>query len=202
MSMDEREAARLKVLDAFYELAGADDMVFLRPDDIIKATGLDRSQLDLAARWLVNEGLILTRAFGPVWSISHQGIREVEAARKDPGKPTEHFASSVTHYVFNGPVGAVQTGAQSTANVNQTIWFDHAQVAQLMASIRSALPSDRAELHDTLADFEAEVAAPQPKPSRLRSSLTYLWNGAKDIATVGPFVLQLAKIFGVQIPGT
>jgi hypothetical protein len=201
MSLEEREAARLKVLSAFYELSGSDVFEHIGPNEIMKATGLDGAQLNLAAQWLVNEGLIETQALDPLWSITHQGIREVEAAKKNPGKSTDHFASSVTQYVFNAPVGAVQTGAQSTASVNQHIGFDHTHVAQLLAAIRSALPPGRAELHETIADLEAEVAAPQPKPSRLRSSLTYLWTGAKDIATVAPFMLDLAKIFGVQIPG-
>lgn len=201
MALEEKQAARLKVLKAFYEISDGDEWVLIDRDEIAKHTGLDPEQVEAARMWLVHEKLVITRALSGVSSISHLGVREIEAAQAHPGAPTKHFLPTVTQYVFNGPVGAVQTGAQSTANVTQSVGFNAAEVTTLIAELRAVLPRDRDDLHETVADLEAEASASQPKQSRIRSSLAFLWTASKDIATVAPFVLQLAKIFGVQIPG-
>jgi AbiTii-like protein len=121
-------------------------------------------------------------------------VREREAA-------ATVSAPTVVHNVFNAPVGAVQTGANSTAQVAQPSGLSVGDVALLVAALRDAIPADREDVLAAVADLEEEVSLPSPKQSRLRSSLTFLWTAAKDISTVGQFVLQIAQTYGIHLPG-
>jgi len=133
--------------------------------------------------------------------LKHAGVREVETALAHPDSPTQHFPPVVIQNVFNAPVGSFQAGAGSIANVVQNVGPAVDEVARLIAEIRRGLPADRPELAEALADVEAEAKAQEPRKSVIRSSLAFLWTAAKDIATLGQFVVQLAQVYGVKLPG-
>jgi hypothetical protein len=197
----EKQAARLKVLSAYYDLSDGDPTVLIEPEDIEEHTALSRQDVSAATEYLISQGLVEPRALGGVASISHAGVVEVERAQAEPDRPTEHFPSFVINQVFHAPVGAVQTGARSTATINQNVGIDAQHLAALIASLRAAIPRERTELHEAVDDLQEEVSSPSPKTSRIRSSLAFLWNAATGIATIGQFVVPLAQAYGIQLPG-
>jgi hypothetical protein len=90
-------------------------------EDIADNVGIYDVELFEILQYLQSEGLIeLIRYMGqkfPVSRITHQGKIEIEAAITKPHQGTEHFVESVI-MIFNGQVGAVQTG-ENTATVSQ-----------------------------------------------------------------------------------
>jgi hypothetical protein len=73
-----------------------------------------------AALYLKGEHLLET-SVGPRFHLLHRGVVEIEAAILHPENATEHFTQQVVQIVnnFHAPVGAVQVGASTVANVVQ-----------------------------------------------------------------------------------
>lgn len=81
------------------------------------------------------------------------------------------------HYNFHAPVGAVQTGSGSTANVTQR--FDSVEVEKLVDALKrfaqqlNAMPvSDPATKNEVIAvtrDLESELKAPTPNRFKLKA---------------------------------
>ena len=72
-----------------------------------------------------------------VWevSLSHRAIVEIENSVKNPQQSTEHFSSTVIQN-FNAPVGAVQTGNNNIANVNQNIGQNFSEILEQLALLK------------------------------------------------------------------
>ena len=71
-----------------------------------------------AYRYLLAEGLIRMHGTGYSARLTHEGVKEINEAVKHPNQPTLHFVVRVIQH-FHGPVGAVQSGSDATANVKQ-----------------------------------------------------------------------------------
>lgn len=162
-----RDRNRYALLRGVYEKAGKGNEAVVVPlKDVAASLEIDEGEAVLAYQYLTGEGLLARRAMGGVVSITHQGVREVEASLRNPERATEHFSVPVIQHVhqhFHGPVGAVQTGERSTATVHQTIGPGMAEVVALVERLRAALPAGRddlLELADALED-EARRAAPK-----------------------------------------
>lgn len=57
--------------------------------------GFDRSLTDKLASYLIDEGLLEVAAMGPMVSLTHWGLKEIEEAISAPEAPTEHFPALV-----------------------------------------------------------------------------------------------------------
>jgi len=199
--LEEKQSARLRVLRALYEITDGSGMVLVDASELAQHTGLPQSAVEAAQEYLDKEGLIEIMSMDGVTQITHQGVTEVEAALQAPGRPTDHFSPLVIQNVFNAPVGAVQTGSGSTANVVQSINTNTADIVRLIASLRALIPADRVDLSDAADELESEAKSGTPKPSRIRAYLSTLLQAGRDIGTIAPFAVQLMKAFGINVPG-
>ena len=92
-------------------------------------------------------------------------------------------------FIFNGSVGAVQTGLNATANVQQWMQGDSAALAQAFQQLRTAIggepglnSKDKDELVADIDKAEAELKAENPSKSRL---LKWLGGVAAVVQTIG-----------------
>jgi len=90
----------------------------------MKESAIDRKDFYHVLQYLTDEGLASKSNL--VVSLTHEGIVEFEDSLRNPTESTTHFPAPVIQY-FYGPVGAVQTGAQSIANVTQEVLADTAE---------------------------------------------------------------------------
>lgn len=92
MSLEEKKAARFKLLRALYEFSGGDQFKWAPLSDLGALAGLNEAQADLASEYLKSEGLLEYMAFGPLVGITHRGVKEVEDALEHPDRPTRYFS--------------------------------------------------------------------------------------------------------------
>jgi hypothetical protein len=103
-----RQANRLRLLRAMYDLGGANVHAFVPMKEAFERAGLDWEAGTSAYDYLQREGLLLGRADHHM-SIMHEGVKEYEQALEGEGQGTEHFPQPIVQYVvqtFHGPVNA------------------------------------------------------------------------------------------------
>lgn len=143
--------------------------------------GMDSEAGEAAFQWLCGQGL--ATSMGQHLAITHAGICEVEDSIRHPARDTEHFSPTVIQHVnmtFNAAVGAVQSGANATANVQQNIGAPaDPQIAALIAELRAKLTevadgTERGAAEEVVDDVAKEVSKPKPNPLRMKGYLTTL----------------------------
>jgi hypothetical protein len=144
----EQDKKRFLVLKTIYKNSKLDKDEVTCTSDICDQTSICGEELLHILEYLESESLIkpmgtLLAMYGGSAhvTITHQGIREVEAAIKKPHESTAHFPAQVFQNTFNATVGALQQGGQNnTANVNQNIGLSDCDelVAKLSELIQSS----------------------------------------------------------------
>jgi hypothetical protein len=175
----ERDAQRLAVLQAVYDLVDGNEAAGVPHEDLCAHLPhlAPRDVMD-ALFYLGREGLV-SGPFGSA-TITHEGVREVEAAMRTPGKATPHFGTIVVenHQHFYSTVGAVQTGSHNTATVQQVFGERSDKIldtiAQLRAGVATLPEKDRAEAIELIDGVDAEVKRPSPNLAVVKASLRAL----------------------------
>lgn len=148
----EQDKKRFLVLKKIYKKSKLNKDEVTSTSDICNQTSICGEELLHILEYLESESLIkpmgtLLAMYGGSAhvTITHQGIREVEASIKKPYESTAHFPAQVFQNTFNAAVGALQQGGQNnTANVNQNISLPDCDelVAKLSELIQSSSLSD------------------------------------------------------------
>lgn len=121
-------------------------------------------------------------------TVHNQIVQYLWKLRKVPMKSPALPLNQST-FIFNGSVGAVQTGLNATANVQQWMQGDSAALAQAFQELRTAIggepglnSKDKDELVADIDQAEAELKAENPSKSRL---LKWLGGVAAVVQTIG-----------------
>jgi hypothetical protein len=164
-----RKALRLRFMHALYEASGGASGELIDTDQFRVRLGLDYAPFWNTRRYLENEDLcrgVTTHHF----SITHQGVKEVEAALTAPTEPTEHFppaenviliGTAEATVIQQGNEDSVQEVELSTAALDEA----RRRAAELEARVRAA-ELEETELRALIA--EATTAAAQLKSRRPR----------------------------------
>jgi len=135
-------------------------------------------------------------------SLSHKAVVEIERSLTNPRVSTEHFSATVIQN-FNAPVGAVQTGPNSTANVKQNFGASMAEIAELISQLRSqfeTLPhGPREEAIDVVDGLADELQQPAPSKGKVKAFLSQIRVFAQDLASgasAGLLAEAIAKSLG------
>lgn len=120
----EKQRVRYQLLAKLYELSDGSRRNRVRVEDLMKESAIDRKDFYHVLQYLTDEGLASKSNL--VVSLTHEGIVEFEDSLRSPTESTTHFPAPVIQH-FHGPVGAVQTGAQSITNVTQKVLADTAE---------------------------------------------------------------------------
>lgn len=183
----QREATRYRLFRALYDALEGQQGAFVNYKEVAEEAGIPYPEARAALDYLIGEGLIEAATLGGGVSLTHDGIVEMEDSIRRPSESTEHFephAFAVYNQTFNGPVGAVQTGAQSVAHVSQTV---HNDVRTLIQSLRQqvgSLPEDKQdEAREHLDELDDQVAKPNRRRATVQMLLTAL--GSIFVSAVG-----------------
>lgn len=141
------------------------------------------NELSEVSDYLANEGLITQQSDdGLLVRLEHRRIVEVENSITNPQSPTEHFSVQVIN--FNAPVGSVQTGNQSVANVTQNLGAEISDITTLLKELRQHIVDDTPEKQkeglELLEGLETEVQSPNQSESRIKLYLKELGSFVKD----------------------
>ncbi len=134
-----RESDRFRVLEAIYDGTGGNHLRFARFFNVATGLGIPQSEQRDALSYLTRSGLLDFHGSGGGVTITLAGVNEVEAKRRKPAEPTEHFPAPVT-ITINGNVGAIQHGSGNVANVAQQIGMKVDEVSALVGELRAAAP--------------------------------------------------------------
>ena len=134
------------------------------------------------------------------------GVKNVPAKKYQP----EVAGSRSTTFNFHGPVGAVQTGDNATASVQQQwIAADTQELQEALRALRDKVdhgsgvsPEVRGELVVDIDSVDTELRAERPNVSKIAVWLGRLGKGIEVIASLQPAyeaVMRAAKAIGIPL---
>ena len=200
---ERRQQQRYAVLKHMYDVAveNRNDPTMPLHEDRI-AEGLDYPKQDVKSALSYLEGKYLIEVVTVFhggdkdYKLAHRGIEEIERSFQKPEEPTEHFPSQIIQN-FNAPVGAVQTGANNTANVTQNVGADLSNVFNLLEKLKlhaTELPPEQQEdALDSIEALEDELNSQDRNPKRVKVFLTGLERIARGTVTFTSQVAILAQ---------
>ncbi len=202
--LEERKRARELVLRAVHDLTDGDELTMVDDQEVISKTGLPQKECDDALVFLENQGLIVNRAIGGAYSLTHRGLLAFERLHEPRPKPPPSTTSSpVVVQHFNGPVGAVQTGNNNTAQVVQQSGASIQEIVSLLDALKKeagSLPKEvQGEIVEHIDDLSAEMKGAQ-KPSRLKAGILALFHASKSAVDFSLKVVGLANKLGFKLP--
>ena len=123
-ALEEKQKVRYKILKTIYDETenheGSKNQMF-SVQSVAKSLEPDERKVSRAMEYLEQEFLLRRVGYDPregeIYTITHNGIVEIEHSIQHPDQGTNHFLLSVIQH-FNGPVGSVQMGSNATANVD------------------------------------------------------------------------------------
>lgn len=193
--LETREAERLRLLDAVYEMTEGNTHAYVSLEDAYKRANLDHGRGTAAYQYLSLDDLLLGQQGNHV-SITHAGVKEREAAIRGRGQaPTRHFSQPAVNHVvqtFHGPVGVVQAGGRgNVATVTSTSNPAAGALVDAIARMReSAHAMPAAERDAALEHIEKlHVAAHADKPDTVRMKV---W--LQMLETFGPLTKYIPAV--------
>ncbi|ESA34036.1 multi- copper enzyme maturation abc-type transport system permease component-like protein [Leptolyngbya sp. Heron Island J] len=142
VDINQERLNRLYLLEKIYDESGGDENCPVGTQHIARELGWDFNDLDRAMQYLKGDGLISYKNFLDNAKITHLGIKEIENARTNPDKPTEHFPPFNLIYV-EGNVTNSQL-QQATSHSQQTLTVE----ALLKDSILQTLSEIKASVNE------------------------------------------------------
>lgn len=178
LDVDRRDKQRFQLLHGVYAQTRGRLNGWLNYKDLAQRLGLPPRDAKDALDYLVREGLLRSLGSQGQASITHEGVKEVEAALRQPREATPHFMPQhfTINQTFNGQVGAVQNGSASHADVHQE---DSSDVDSLISSLRKEASdledeNDQDEALGCLETLEEEAAKARPRMGAIRSAFDTL----------------------------
>jgi len=182
----EVQRKRFQFLKKLYDIAEADESVFVNPAEFGAELGLASSEIDRICEFLNSEGLIGfdIRDFA---CIKHKGIVEVEAALLKPDEPTSYFAPINYIIQVEQMIGSqIQQGTNQSSQVLTYSNNDVEAILKFVADLKSQLPElklsveTRAEVDSDIATLESQIKSPRPKSAVIKECLLSINTFAKD----------------------
>jgi hypothetical protein len=196
-ALEHKEAVRLKLLKVVYERNDGDPEAIVDVQDILSAAGLSPSEGRVVVQYLLAEELL--RGHGDVRiSITHAGVKEIEAALRGRGSAdTQHFSQAAIRSVI--PDGSVQAADRENAAVNDSVSREPSgDLSSLLAQLRehaSVLPErDREVALEHVVRLQHAASSEKPDTVRMKVWLKGLEAFAPLIPVVGRVLDALSDI--------
>jgi len=199
----ERTLQRFRFLKYLYEATEGCELAHVPHADIMQGAALSEEDFKAAFIYLMNEEVVDgTRGSA---CLTHAGVVEIEAALRQPDKPTAHFPVNIIHIgqmsnsqIQQGTVGGTQSGTFAS--------LDLAAVAEFIAGLKTTIPElglagdNLVVAQSDIATVEAQLLSPRPKTEIIKESLRSLRNIAKgavgSLAASG-IISGAAKLLGM-----
>ena len=188
-----RRGRRLALLHALYERSDGDASVIL-PDmwTLGDGLGVPREEIVDVFAYLFEEGLAQRVDGGGRVSITHAGVKEVEAALSRPADPTPRFPPARNVIRIERAVNTViqqgNTGSTQSVRLAPDTAADARALADALAAAVErigAAESERAELRAQVDALRAQAASPRPRLAAVRDAATGVTAVLDGIARAG-----------------
>lgn len=185
--LEAKKAGRLQFMLVLYDAVDGFDAQFVELTRIATSLGLrtsdplEKVEVLKRVRYLQGEGLISVS--GPPAdpgsiAITHQGVREVEQARSNPERPTEHFpAIDSLELDPVSPARPSPADPSSSESLGSLSEQDRLEVVRITQSLRTWADQlgleeqQRAELEADVKTIEAQLESPVPKVRLIECSM-------------------------------
>lgn len=169
----EIEKKRFAYLNALYDESDGNRFLHYKKQDIGREIGLDASEAENIVDYLGNEGLVDTTKEDV--AISHDGIKEVEAARKNPEKPTDHFPVNIIHVgqMIGSQIAQASPGA---AQMNIVAVDERRAIEEDLALLKEGIhqlqlpPEQESDLEAEMETIEAQMKSSKPKKEIVKAA--------------------------------
>lgn len=146
-----KERNRYRVLKLFYDTLGDKRHSFINKKDVLKylleQEEMSRLEAESAFRYLLDEKLLETMTLGEDTSITHAGVKEIEASIKYPKQATSHFSAQAIQISFQDFVMG-----DKFENISDSTVVNRSEVD-------NSFNSNVSEQKKTLAEAVAEIQA-------------------------------------------
>ncbi len=183
--LETKKARRALFTGRLYDATDSDTLARVSITELTGGMDLSPAQVRELVGYLVDEQLVKRSDMGGNVSITHKGVVEVEQARSQPERPTEHFppAAQVINIIHSTVTGSAV--ALGSAGATQTVSYTTEQrqdLAAVLQQIRGLLDRDVLDEDDAAvvrADVdavEAQLASPRPNAAVVQALLGSLAN--------------------------
>lgn len=205
MTVEEKKAIRFRFLNDLYDRTDGSTRKTSMLEELGAPLGLDRSAAYEVASYLAREGLLKVATLAGHIQITHQGIKEIEEARSNPSRPTEHFPAINLIHVGSMIGSTIQQGSPGASQAVQVSNPADRELLSLLTEIRQSIDrlglntEEQADLKGDLATVEAQLGTSKPKRSIIAECLTsirgFLVKGGEALATglAGKLVEYMAE---------
>jgi hypothetical protein len=125
-TLEQRKAARYKMLEKIYEGTGGSENSFLDIYEIGDILSFPQELTETTATYLGKEGLIVFKALGGIAGITHSGIKQYEQAASKPDQDSEFFPAPYKiqnilniEKVVNSPIQMGNINSSQAVNVKE-----------------------------------------------------------------------------------
>lgn len=201
--LPERTLQRFRFLKYLYEATRGCELAHVPHAEIMRGAGLSEDDFRAAFIYLMNEGVVDgTRGSA---CLTHAGVVEIEAALRQPEKPTDHFPVNIIHIeqmshsqVQQGTIGSTQSGTFTS--------LDLEAVAEFIGGLKTMLPQlgltddDEAVAQSDITTIETQLSSPRPKVEIIKESLRSIRNiteGTVGSLAASGIVAGVAKLLGM-----
>jgi hypothetical protein len=149
--VEAKSRIRAAVIYKLYDSVDGDITSVVELDELSDELGITRAEGQDAGRYLENEGLIQFHAVhgnSGLIGLTHQGLKEAEAGRRQPSQATEHLPAAQV-ITITGPVTNSQIG-QARGELRQAAFYNGPTGPELENLLRT--------VRETLAPLEMDEA--------------------------------------------
>lgn len=175
--IEEMKSRRFQFLLRCYELSEGSELAGFNMHEVGGELGFDHTLTNVVTEYLVGERLIKYAALGGCISITHWGIRQIEAALSEPEAPTRYFPP-VVNIVSAEQIIDSQIQQASTETIQVTIRGDNYQeLTKLLESLKESIDQlglEHEQQTDLLAQIQtidAQMSSPRPSRTIVSESL-------------------------------
>ena len=191
--VESRRAWRLTFLHSLYEWSDGNPAVILRSIwSIGDELDIPSEQVFDVVSYLSQEGLAEQCDSEGGISITHAGVKEVEAALSAPSDPTPRFppARNVIHieHAVNAVIQQGNVGSTQTVRVDVATGAEAASLAEALEAAMTRLDlaqEDQEELRAELVTLQAQMASPRPRLAAVREAAAGIRDVLEGLARSG-----------------
>ena len=184
-TIEQRKAARYKMLEEIYKATGGSENSFFDIYEIGEAINFPPELTETTSRYLAEESLIEFKAIGGVIGITHFGIKQYEQAAGKPEQESEYFpAPNKIQYILKIEVGLVNSQIQvGTTNSTQMMNINdkYKEILAWVQKLEETISNDNNDeliekLSEDIEFIKNNIATGKPSNKFIGMALNTIYN--------------------------
>ena len=193
--VEQRRGWRLQLLHALYERTDGDPVFIIGTLDLGRELGIPNEEVWDVVAYLAQEGLTDHATGDGGISITHEGVKEVEAALSAPAQATPRFPPARNVIRIERAVNTViqqgNVGSTQTVKIEGAVAAEATALADAVEAALERLGAERTErdqLRAQLDALRAQLAAPKPRFAAVREAATAITDVLEGLTRSGKAV--------------